>query len=238
MPSAFSRPPIRCCQARRARDRPRPRAALVARVGQERLVAGSARSRTPGRSPAGRRPTGIRHGSDEEARNVSEQQDHRRAVADRDPHRLERRRRSSRPACSARSPAAATRRGGRTAPSAGPTARSWSASRSTGRRAARRSIDHRQLEHHRQPDRLGLQVHARAARRGDAEPAAERGAQRHPGGGDLVLGLDRAHAELVVARELVQQLGGGRDRIARQQQRQPAADARRRSAPATARWCR
>jgi hypothetical protein len=50
--------------------------------------------------------------------------------------------------------------------------------------------DHRQLEHHRQADRLGLQVHAGAAGRGDSEAPAERRAERHPGGGDLVLGLE------------------------------------------------
>ena len=77
------------------------------------------------------------------------------------------------------------------------------------------SIDHqRQLEHDRQADRLGLQVHAGAAGRGDAELAAEGGAERHVGGGDLVLGLHRAHPEALVAGELVQELRGGRDRVA------------------------
>ena len=53
--------------------------------------------------------------------------------------------------------------------------------------------------------------------------AAVGGAERHPCGGDLVLRLDCAHARPLVARELVQQLGRRRDRVAREQQRQPAA---------------
>ena len=82
--------------------------------------------------------------------------------------------------------------------------------RHPGRGAGALHVDdhQRQLEHRRQPDRLRLQVHAGAARRGDPEVAGEGGAERHVGGGDLVLGLDRADAEAVVARELVQQLGG------------------------------
>ena len=56
--------------------------------------------------------------------------------------------------------------------------------------------EHRQLERHRQADRLRLQVHPGPAGGRDAEVAAERGAERHVGGGDLVLGLHRADAEL------------------------------------------
>ena len=62
-----------------------------------------------------------------------------------------------------------------------------------------------------------------AAGRGDPEVAGEGGAERHVGGGDLVLGLDRADAEAVVAGEVVQQLGGGGDRIAGEEQLQAAA---------------
>ena len=66
------------------------------------------------------------------------EQDHRRAVlrARCAPPRT--RRRSSRPATARRRSAAAPRRGGRTSRAAGRPARSWSAGRSTGRRAARR----------------------------------------------------------------------------------------------------
>ena len=67
---------------------------------------------------------------------------------------------------------------------------------------------------------------------------AEGGAERHVGGGDLVLGLNRAHAEPLVARQLVEQLGRGRDRVAGEEQPQPAAARWRRSARAPSRWCR
>jgi hypothetical protein len=69
------------------------------------------------------------------------------------------------------------------------------------------TTDQRQLHRHGQPDRLGLEVHAGPAGGGHREPAAEGGAERHVGGGDLVLGLDRVDAELAVARQRVQQLG-------------------------------
>ena len=48
------------------------------------------------------------------------------------------------------------------------------------------------------PERLRLQVDAGPARRGDAEVAGERGADRDADRGDLVLGLQRAHAEVLV----------------------------------------
>ena len=67
----------------------------------------------------------------------------------------------------------------------------------------------RQLVRHGKPDRLGLQVHPRAARGRHAELARERGAERHVHCRDLVLRLDRAHAELVVARQRVQHLEAG-----------------------------
>ena len=44
------------------------------------------------------------------------------------------------------------------------------------------------------------------ARGGHGQAAGEGGAERHVGGGDLVLGLDRVHAEAAVARQRVQQL--------------------------------
>jgi hypothetical protein len=45
--------------------------------------------------------------------------------------------------------------------------------------------------------------------------------------GDLVLGLDRAHAVAAVARERVQQVGGGRDRIGAEDERQAGLGGRR-----------
>ena len=77
----------------------------------------------------------------------------------------------------------------------------------------------------REPDRLGLQHDARAGRRADAERAAERGAERGAGGRDLVLGLERADAELLVARELLEDRRRGRDRVGAEVERQLALDA-------------
>ena len=65
------------------------------------------------------------------------------------------------------------------------------------------------------PIALGLQVHARAAGRGDAEVPGERGADRHAGRADLVLGLERADAEVLVRRQLVEDVGRRRDRVRR-----------------------
>ena len=65
-------------------------------------------------------------------------------------------------------------------------------------------IEQRQLEADGQADRLALQGHARAARGGDAEVAAEGGAERRADAGDLVLGLHGADAEVLVLRQLVE----------------------------------
>ena len=91
--------------------------------------------------------------------------------------------------------------------------------------------DHRQLERDGQTDRLLLEIQARAARARDPEMPGERRPERHAGGRDLVLGLERAHAEVLSLRQLVQQLGRGRDRIAGVEDRQAAAVARRDQAP-------
>ncbi len=55
--------------------------------------------------------------------------------------------------------------------------------------------------------------------------AAERGADGGADGGDLVLGLEGAHAEALEARQLVQDVAGGRDRVAAVEQR-PAGELR------------
>ena len=91
-----------------------------------------------------------------------------------------------------------------------------------GGRAAALHVDEqqRQLEAHREAEALALQVDARAARRGDAELARERGADRDADRGDLVLGLQRAHAEVLVARQLVEDVGRRRDRVRRVEDRQ------------------
>ena len=94
--------------------------------------------------------------------------------------------------------------------------------RQAGRRAAALHVDehHRQLEADREPDRLRLEVDAGTARAGDREAAGERGADRGARGGDLVFGLQRLHAEVLQLRQLVQDVGRGRDRVRRVEQRQ------------------
>ena len=81
--------------------------------------------------------------------------------------------------------------------------------------------DERQLDHGREADRLRLERHARARGRGDRETAgvgrADRGGDRR----DLVLGLEGDDAVLLQHRQLVQDVGGGRDRIAALEERQP-----------------
>ena len=58
------------------------------------------------------------------------------------------------------------------------------------------------------------------ARRGDPERAAERRAERRTDGGNLVLGLERADAEVLVAGELLEDPRGRRDRVRAEEERQ------------------
>jgi hypothetical protein len=55
----------------------------------------------------------------------------------------------------------------------------------------------------------------------DAERPAERGTDRGPGGRDLVLRLERADAEVLVARELLEDRARRRDRVGAEEERQP-----------------
>ena len=57
--------------------------------------------------------------------------------------------------------------------------------------------------------------------RGDAERAAEGRAERRADAGDLVLGLEGRDAEPLVLAQLVQDVGGRRDRVGAEEQRQP-----------------
>ena len=214
--------PVR--QPGRPGNRPRPRQALVAGVRHELLALARHRERGIDRRQIGddRHPPRLRGRGQERVG----QKDHRRPVADRDLHRLERR---------VKAPTRGARRDHRHRRLAVAAVHRHQQIRLLGlRRHPRRGAgalhvdhDHRQLERRRQPDRLGLQVHPRPARRGHAEAPAERRSESHPRRGDLVLGLNRLDAELRVARELVQQLGRRRDRIARKQKPQTAPGARR-----------
>ena len=95
--------------------------------------------------------------------------------------------------------------------------------RQSGRRATALDVDdqQRELGHHRQADRLRLQRDARAGGRGHAEAAGERRADGGADAGDLVLGLERRDAEGLVLAQLVEDVGGRRDRVGAEEQRQP-----------------
>ena len=71
----------------------------------------------------------------------------------------------------------------------------------------------RQLQRHGQAGGLAFQGDARTTGGGDAEVAGERRAERHAGRGNLVFCLHRAHAEVLVLGELVQDVAGGSDGI-------------------------
>ena len=82
--------------------------------------------------------------------------------------------------------------------------------------------DHeRQLERDRETDRLRLQHDAGAGGRRDPERAAERRADRRADRRDLVLGLERDDAELLLAGELLEDRRGRRDRVGAEEERQP-----------------
>src|SRR5204862_7329590 len=70
-----------------------------------------------------------------------------------------------------------------------------------------------------------------AARRGHAEVAAEGCSQDGPGGGDLVLGLNGAHAEVLMLGKLVEDVRRRRDRIAGVEERELRALGRRDETP-------
>ena len=95
--------------------------------------------------------------------------------------------------------------------------------RHPGRRARALDVadDERQLELHREADRLLLQHDARPGRDRDAERAAERRAERGARGRDLVLGLEGLDAERLVARELLEDRRGRRDRVGAEVELQP-----------------
>ena len=80
--------------------------------------------------------------------------------------------------------------------------------------------DHeRQLDGECKPDRLGLQVHARSARRRDGDRTPEGRAQGGSNARDLVLGLEGVHPELLQTRELVEHVARRGDGIAAEEER-------------------
>ena len=178
-PTAGPASPGRAGRARRPGCRPRrcgwarwrSSTRQVGQVGDVRDAA-TARSRWRGSrrragTPACGRSTAIRHGLERGVEAV------RRATA-------------------ARRSAPAPRRCGRTSPAAGRPARSWSAARSTGRRAARRRRPAAARVITARPIVSDFSAMPGPGRGGDAERAAERRAERRADAGDLVLGLERA----------------------------------------------
>ena len=92
--------------------------------------------------------------------------------------------------------------------------------RQAGRRTAALDVEdhHRQLGHDAKADRLALERDARARRRGHRDRAAVGRAERRAHRRDLVLGLERHRAEVLVLGERVQDRRCRRDRIARVEQ--------------------
>ena len=80
--------------------------------------------------------------------------------------------------------------------------------------------DQRQLGHHRETHRLGLQGEARAGRGGHGEVAGIGGADGRADAGDLVLRLERLGAQALVDGQLFEDGRGRRDRIGAAEERE------------------
>ncbi len=87
--------------------------------------------------------------------------------------------------------------------------------RKTGRRPTTLHIDHdeRKLGHQGQADGLALEGEARPAGSRERQAAGERGTDGNADTGDLVLGLERLHPEVLVSGQLMQDVRGGCDRV-------------------------
>src|SRR5579872_2907786 len=87
--------------------------------------------------------------------------------------------------------------------------------RHAGRRARALHVadDDRQFGLHRETNRLGLQIHARARGRSDCDRATERGADRGAYARDLVLCLKSIDVKVFVARQLMQDIARWSDRV-------------------------
>ena len=230
MPSAFSRPPMRCSRpAVPGMAHGRARVSSSRRYGQNSAVVARA-------LVAGGREAGVDRGQLVElgdpprlgavGQHAVGQQHHRRAVGDGDPGGLEggveavarRLRRDDR---HRRLAVAAEHRLEQVG--------LLGLGREPGRRAAALDVDHQQRElgHHREADGLGLQRQAGAGGRGHAERAREGRTEGGADAGDLVLGLEGRDAERLVLAELVEDVGRRRDRVGPEEQR---------AAPSAPRW--
>ena len=83
--------------------------------------------------------------------------------------------------------------------------------------------DQRQFGHYGKAQGFGLEREARPARAGCSDRTSERRADRGAASGDFVLGLERPHVVFLVLRQLVQNLTGRCNRIARIDQCPPGA---------------
>ncbi len=90
-----------------------------------------------------------------------------------------------------------------------------------GAAALHRHDHQRQLQADGEPDGLALERDARPGRGGHAERPAERRPERGPDAGNLVLGLERAHAHPLVLAQLVQDVTRRGDRVRAEEQGQP-----------------
>ncbi len=99
--------------------------------------------------------------------------------------------------------------------------------RQAGRRAAALRVDddERQLGRNREADGLGLERDAGAGAAGNAELAGIGGADRGADRGDLVLGLEGAHAERVEPGQRMQDAGGRGDRVGAVEELEPGEPA-------------
>ena len=238
MPSAFSRPPIRCSSPGV------PGSPTAARASPGR--AGTAGSRSPSfgsvansvemSGSVGDVRDQPRLGAVREV-GVREQVDGR-AVLERDPRRLDRGVEAAATGSTRRSPAPATRSCGRSStisrsacsgfvgiPVEGP-ARWMSRISSGSSSATARPI----------VSDLSTMPGPAEAVTPSAPPNGR--AERRAGRRDLVLGLEGAHAEVLVPRELLQDRGRGRDRVGAEEERQARELRRRRAGPNESACCR
>ncbi len=91
--------------------------------------------------------------------------------------------------------------------------------------------DERELEADGEAERLRLERETGTARRRETEVSPEGGPDGSPDAGDLVLGLERAHAEPLVLRQLVEDVRGWGDRVRAQEDREAGLLARGDEAP-------
>ncbi len=93
--------------------------------------------------------------------------------------------------------------------------------RKAGRRAAALDVANheRKFDGNREAESFRLEGHARAGGGGDAESAGVGRADRGRDGGDFVFGLEGDYAEIFVLRELVENVGCGRDGIRAEEKR-------------------